>query len=139
MSAGKQLYTPTRNESGKMQVSQMLKSVIKDLHEGQKIETIMDEFMMRDSIGTFDLRLNTESWDCLGQEYDMLFPSLTANQNQADISMLSFKSASGSLKDRSAKPKREVGALPQPRLAKNLGVVPFKLQKKAEKTFKQVN
>lgn len=60
------------------------------------IEKVMEEFIARDSIATQDLRLNTEQGECLGEEYDMLFPSISVNHGPNDMSMASFKSVAES-------------------------------------------
>lgn len=64
--------------------------------QGEPIEKVMADFIARDSIATQDLRLNTEQGDCLGEEYDMLFPSISKNQEVIDMSMASFKSVADS-------------------------------------------
>ena len=58
--------------------------MLQNFQEGKQIENVMEEFLMRDSIATTDLRLNTEGGDYLGQEYDMLFKSMP---NPSDMSM----------------------------------------------------
>lgn len=39
----------------------MLKTVIKEMQENQRIENLIDEFILRDSIATQDMRVNQES------------------------------------------------------------------------------